>query len=341
MTDPQQPQLPEGLALACVAAVDRGAFRILDGTREVPAELAGKFYFLADTPEELPCVGDRVAVQYHDGGAAAIIHSLLPRQSVLRRRRAGDKVEYQMIAANIDMAFIVQSCHFDFNIRRMDRYLVMAADGGVEPILLLTKIDLVTPEALAEMIAAIRAAGITARIIPLSNHTGAGLEEFRSLLTPGRSCCLLGSSGVGKTTLINRLLEREAFNTKEVSATGEGTHATSRRQLTLLENGAMVIDTPGMRELGLLASGEGLELGFDDIQSLGAGCRYSDCTHLREPGCAVRAAVAAGSLSQERYDSYLKLKKESDFYGMSYAEKRKKDKEFGRFINKALKQIKK
>jgi len=332
---------PEGREVTRVSAVDRGSYMILHDGREIPAELAGKFYYLADSPAELPCVGDRVEVQLYDGDSAAIIHGVQERKSFLRRRRAGDKVEFQMIAANIDIAFIVQSCHFDFNIRRMDRYLVMAADGGVEPLLLLTKTDLITPEALAEMIAAIRAAGITARIISLSNLTGAGFEEFKALLAPGRSCCLLGSSGVGKTTLINRLLGREAFGTKEVSATGEGTHSTSRRQLVLLENGAMIIDTPGMRELGLLGAGEGVEQGFDDLLALGADCRYSDCSHLQEPGCAVRAAVAEGHLSQERYDSYLKLKKESEYYGMSYAEKRKKDKDFGRFINKALKQMKK
>lgn len=341
MTHSITTQLPEGRSPARVSAVDRGAFRILNGEREVLAELAGKFYFLADTPEELPCVGDQVEVQYYDEGAAAIIHSVLPRRTFLRRRKPGERVEYQMIAANIDLAFIVQSLHFDFNIRRMDRYLVMAADGGVEPLLLLTKTDLITPEELAHRIDAIRAAGITARILPLSSTSGAGLEEFRALITPGLICCLLGSSGVGKTTLINRLLGREALATQEVSATGEGTHATTRRQLILLENGAMVIDNPGMRELGLLGAGEGMDLGFDDIQSLAAGCRYTDCSHVQEPGCAVRAAVAAGTMSQERYNSYLKLKKESDYYEMSYVEKRRKDKEFGRFINKALKQMKK
>ncbi|HQG46373.1 MAG TPA: GTPase RsgA, partial [bacterium] len=231
MNEPLDIPLPEGHAQARVSAVDRGAFRILNGLREVPAELAGKFYFLADAADALPCVGDFVEAQYYDDDSAAIIHSLLPRRSFLRRRKAGERVEYQMIAANIDLAFIIQSCHFDFNIRRLDRYLVMAADGGVEPVILLSKTDLVTPEALTEMIAAVRTAGISARILPLSNTTGAGMEEFRALLTPGMTCCLLGSSGVGKTTLINRLLGREILSTREVSATGEGTHTTSRRQL--------------------------------------------------------------------------------------------------------------
>ncbi|HOH08600.1 MAG TPA: ribosome small subunit-dependent GTPase A, partial [bacterium] len=336
-----QTMLPDGQVEARVSAVDRGSYRILHNGRELPAELSGRFSFLADSPLDLPGVGDRVSVQLYDSDSAAIIHGLQERRSFLRRRRAGQTVEYQLIAANIDIAFIVQSCHFDFNIRRLDRYLVMAADGRVEAVILLTKIDLVSAEELERMIGAIRAAGITARIIPLSNLTGAGVDEFRSLLQPGTSCCLLGSSGVGKTTLINRLLGRELLETRQVSATGEGTHTTSRRQLIRLENGAMLIDTPGMRELGLLGASEGMEQGFEDIFELGAGCRYSDCTHVQEPGCAVRQAVAAGSLSQARYDSYLKLKKESEYYEMSYADKRKKDKEFGRFINNAMKQIKK
>jgi ribosome biogenesis GTPase len=334
-------ELPEGRALARISAVDRSAYRVLKADREIPAELAGKVYFQAATPADMPCVGDWVSVQFYDQDSAAIIHELLPRKSFLRRRQPGERVDYQMIAANIDTAFIVQSCQFDFNIRRLDRYLVMAADGGVEPIILLTKIDLVSEEELAQMTASIRSAGITARIIPLSNHTAAGLDEFSALLIPGRTCCLLGSSGVGKTTLINRLLGRDAFATQEVSGTGEGTHTTSRRQLITLDNGALVVDTPGMRELGLIGAGEGVNQGFDDLLELGVNCRYADCSHVREPGCAVQAAVASGELSQERYASYLKLKKESDFYAMSYADKRKKDKEFGRFINKALKQMKK
>ena len=330
-----------GFERARVSAVDRGSFMILHDRSEIPADLSGRFSFQADSPLDLPCVGDWVHAQLYDNDSAAIIHGLLPRKSFLRRRRAGQNVEYQMIAANIDIAFIVQSCHFDFNIRRLDRYLVMAADGGVEPVILLTKTDLIPPQELEEKLDAIHSDGITAPIIPLSNLTGAGFEEFKALLRSGQTCCLLGSSGVGKTTLINRLLGGEIFSTKAVSSSGEGTHSTSRRQLIILDQGAMLIDTPGMRELGLLAAGEGMEQGFDDIYQIGADCRYADCSHVQEPGCAVKAAIASGELSEERYSSYLKLKKESDYYELSYVEKRKKDKAFGRYINKALKQMKK
>lgn len=327
--------------IARVSAVDRGAYLIRNEVNEVPAELAGKFYFQVDSPSDLPCVGDWVAVQYHDDDSAAIIHGLFPRRTFLRRKRAGVNVDFQMIAANLDTAFIVQSCHFDFNLRRMDRYLVMVADGGVEPLVVLTKTDLIPQNELEQKLTAIAQAGIRASVMALSNLTGIGFDEFRKALVPGRTYCLLGSSGVGKTTLINRLIGQDTFKTKRLSATGEGTHATARRQLIFLDQGAMIIDTPGMRELGLLGVGDGIEQGFEDIFEFSMNCRYIDCSHTREPGCAVRAAVESGELSEARYSSYIKLKKESDYHQMSYVDKRKRDRAFGRFIKSAMKQIKK
>ena len=263
------------------------------------------------------------------------------RKTFLRRKCAGVNVDFQMIAANIDNAFIVQSCHFDFNLKRMDRYLVMAADGGVEPIVVLTKTDLIPYEELKQKREAITKHGITVRVIALSNMTGIGFDEFRQLLMPGQTYCLLGSSGVGKTTLINRLIGHDTFKTKGVSGTGEGIHTTARRQLILLNQGAMLIDTPGMRELGLLGTGDGIEQGFEDILKLSMDCRYADCSHTLEPGCAVLNAITSRDLSEERYFSYIKLKKESEHHEMSYVDKRKKDKAFGLYIKSAMKQIKK
>jgi ribosome biogenesis GTPase / thiamine phosphate phosphatase len=328
----------ESYSFARISAVDRGSYLILNEYREVPAELTGKLAYHIESSVELPCVGDWVTANYYNNGMLAIIHRVFPRKTFLRRKTAGQNIDYQMIAANIDIAYIVQSCHFDFNPRRLDRYFVMAADGHVEPIVILTKTDLISRDELDQKIAIISSV-TKAKVIALSNITGIGFDDFQQTLSPGKTYCLLGSSGVGKTTLINRLIGQEAFNTKVVSGTGEGTHTTSRRQLIVLSQGAMLIDTPGMREIGIIGTSDGVTIGFEEVVGLSANCRYANCSHEHEPGCAIRAAVESGELSEDRYASYIKLKKESAYYEMSYLDKRKKDKAFGRFIKSAKKQM--
>jgi ribosome biogenesis GTPase len=332
--------LQPGHCIGRVAAVDRGTFLVRTQNAEIHAELAGKLRFRIQSTTDLPCVGDWVCVQWTSSDGPAIIHDVLPRKTFLRRKSPGRSTDLQMIAANIDVAFIVQGCQYDFNMPRLDRYLVMANDGRIEPQIVLSKTDLISEEELTRRIDQIRNSGISDNILPLSNTTGFGLNEFRNRLDPGKTYCLLGSSGVGKTTLINRLMGREAFATKAVSSTGAGTHTTSRRQLIVLSRGAMLIDTPGLRELGIMGAGDGIDMGFEEFVALSTDCRYADCSHEHEPGCAVRAAVENGELSEDRYLSYIKLKKESEHCEMSYPDKRKKDKAFGRFIKSAKKQIK-
>ena len=329
--------LPEGCVYSRVAAVHRGGFSILDGRREIPAELSGRLSFQIDTPAELPCVGDWVAAQLYNDGEAAIIHGMFPRRTFLRRKTSGAGLAHQMIAANVDTAFLVQSCHYDFNIPRLERYLTVAADGHVEPVVVLTKTDLVGADELERKLAAVRAVA-GGEPLAVSCVSGAGLAAFMERLRPGATHCLLGSSGVGKTTLLNHLLGQRAFETRNVSATGEGTHTTTRRQLLVLGMGGLVIDTPGMRELGLLDAGEGLAGGFDELAALAAQCRYADCLHQGEPGCAVRAAIAKGELAEERFANYLKLKRESEFNALSALDRRRRDKAFGRHV-KAIKKL--
>ena len=327
--------------VARIARVDRDRYLVRSGDLEVPAELTGKLRFAAGSAEDLPCVGDWVLVQFYDGGALAIIHDLLPRKTILQRKSAGPSSEYQLIAANVDTAFIMQSCDTDFNIRRMERYLVMARDGRVEPAILLSKTDLVTDDVVRHRVSDIQRAGIDARVIPLSNVSGSGVAELQHVMTKAKTYCLLGSSGVGKTTLINRLIGREEFATSPVrEKDGRGRHTTSRRQLIVLANGSLLIDTPGMRELGVVAAEASIDASFSDIHGLTSNCKFKDCSHTVEEGCALRAAVREGTVSEERYESYMKLTKESQFHAMSYLERRKKDKRFGRMVHSAMKQIK-
>jgi ribosome biogenesis GTPase len=323
-------------AVARVVAVDRDAYRVRSDGAEMPAVLSGRFRFTVEASPDLPCVGNQVSVELADP-ELAIIHAVLPRKSYLRRKAPGKTVDFQMIAANIDMAFIVQSCQYDFNVRRLERYLVVCREGGIEPVIILSKTDLVSDLEIEGLVAAAAGAGIEARIVPLSTASGDGLEAFRALLEPGKTYCFIGSSGVGKSTLINRLLGKDELDTRAVSATGEGTHTTSRRQLLVLEDGVMLIDTPGMRELGLLGTSAGLDESFSDIHELSRTCRFADCSHAQEPGCAVRAAIEDGRLSEARYQGYLKLRKETEFHDASYVEKRKKDKEFGRLVKSVMK----
>jgi len=327
--------------VARVAAVDRDQLLLVDQAGHFRAKLSGSYLHHHHASQERPCVGDWVCVERQRGDDFGMIHALIERRTSLRRKSAGNSIEHQMIAANIDYVVIVQSCQFDFNLNRLERYLVMVLDGGAEPYILLTKTDLVDPNVLASQLAEIASAGITAPILPLSNVTRDGLDSLKRLLFPGKTYCFVGSSGVGKSTLINQLIGRQRLETGGVSGTGEGRHTTVRRELIRLEGGALVIDNPGMREFGILGANYGIGGSYSGISALSSRCRYRNCSHTDEPGCAVLAAMRAGEISPESLENFRKLRKESDFNDMSYAEKRKKDRDFGRYLKSAKKDLRK
>jgi ribosome biogenesis GTPase len=232
----------------------------------------------------------------------------------------------------------MQSVEFDFNLNRLERYLVMTNESHIEPVILLSKRDLISDEELEKVINEIKNTNPDYKVIAFSSQTGEGLKDIQNLLQRGKTYCLLGSSGVGKTTLINKLVGDDKFATRSIrEKDGKGRHVTARRQLVILDKGGLIIDTPGMRELGNIGVETGLDKTFADIAAFAQECRFQDCTHTEEPGCAVKLAVKNGKLPAQRYQNYLKIRKESQFHAMSYVERRNRDKKFGKMVKSVMK----
>lgn len=328
--------------IARVMSVNKNSFVVSNGVKEIYAELTGKFLFNSESSLDLPAVGDWVYVQLFDDDELAIIHEILPRKSLLKRKASGKKIEYQLIAANIDTAIIMQSLDSNFNLRRLERYLVMINEEKITPVIFLSKSDLISKEEIEKKIKDINKILPDVTVIAFSNNNTTDIENIKALLEPYKTYCLLGSSGVGKTTLLNSLIHQELYKTQPIrEKDGRGKHTTTRRELIILENGAIIIDNPGMRELGVIANESGLSDTFNEIDEIADQCKYKDCTHTVEAGCAVLEAVEKGKISEERYNNYIKIYKESLYNEMSYVEKRQKDKKWGKFFHSTMKDVKK
>jgi ribosome biogenesis GTPase len=308
-----EPHAVEGLVPARIIVQHRGGYRLITEAGEVDAGASGRLLKTGGDADR-PTAGDWVAFEPHGG----VVHHVLPRSSAFIRRASGPRGGAQVVAANVDVALLVASLNSDLNLRRLERYLATTYESGAAPVIVLTKADL-APDPAAQ-VAEVEAIASGAPVLAISSKTGAGLEALFEHLRPGRTAVLLGSSGAGKSTLLNALAGEARMDTGEIREADErGRHTTTHRELVRLPSGALILDTPGMRELGLWESDAGVAAVFADIEALAADCRFTDCRHAAEPGCAVQAAIAAGRLDEDRWKSFQKLRAELAF------ERRKED----------------
>jgi len=309
LADAFQPHAANGLVAGRVALEHTHIYRVLTESGDVLARVSGRIRHHAGSRADFPAVGDWVALEPAPHGGDARIVAVLPRRSRFSRRAAGDPTEEQVVAANIDTVFLVAGLDADFNPRRIERYLLVAWDSGARPVIVLNKADLAEdPDAMVESVVAI-AAGVPVHAV--SCRTPGGVDVLRQYLGVGQTGALLGSSGVGKSTIVNRLIGHDLLRTQDVrESDGRGRHTSTARQLVLLPGSGLLIDTPGMREIQLWETGEALVGAFADIEALAENCRFRDCAHRQEPGCAVRAAAESGELRVGRLKSYQKLQDE-------------------------------
>lgn len=305
-----EPYAADGVVAGRVSIQHRGAYDVLTEQGELRCEVPRRLVHEATTTADLPAVGDWVVVAPRAGETSGTITALLPRRTKFSRKTAWQAAEEQVLAANVDVAFLVTSLNEDLNLRRLERYLILAWESGARPVIVLTKADLHPAPELAVAEVETIAGGVP--VYAISTVSGTGLELVRSELGAGLTAVLLGSSGVGKSTLVNTLAGEELLATQEIRDDGKGRHTTTRRELVQLPGGALVIDTPGIRELQLWIADDGIGEAFEDVTELFGHCKFSDCAHDREPGCAVQAALESGALAAERWESYEKLQGELD-----------------------------
>lgn len=318
-----------------IISQEKGLYRLVSENGEQLGEISGRLRHNAVRASDYPAVGDFVLIDRENSGGNAVIHEILPRKSAFIRKVAGASNEEQVIAANIDTIFICMSLNNDFNLRRLERYLSLAWDSGATPVVVLTKYDLCRD--LATKVDEVKSVAIGADIVYTSSLVKNGYTELLSYIKAGKTIAFIGSSGVGKSTLINRLLDEDRFETNSLRNDDKGRHTTTRRELIMLKNGGMVIDTPGMRELGILNADDGLGKTFADIELLASKCRFRNCTHTDEPDCAIIQAISDGVLSEDRWLSYQKLQSENRYNENNaryLAEKRQKFKTIAK-INKS------
>lgn len=327
----------DGFSIARVIAEHKGAYKVKNETGEFLARVTGKQMFNASSREDFPAVGDFVAIA-EQGNNQAVIHKVLPRKTVIKRQRGS---EVQIIAANVDTVFVIESVDRDYNLNRLERYFALAGASGIKLAIILNKIDLISKEELAVKLGEIKKRFPNVIIIPTSNITASGSEEIKNYIKKGQTYSFLGSSGVGKSSLINKLLGENILRTDGISAySGRGRHITTGREMYFLKNGGIVVDNPGMREVGAAEPAAGIENVFDEIIALAKLCKFKDCTHTQEPGCEVLLALEANKLDNKKYLNFLNLKKEAKFYEMSEIQKKEKNRKFGKFKKNAMKELK-
>lgn len=330
----------DGFEAARVIAEHRERYIVKTTIGEFDAEVTGNLRYNAESREDFPAVGDWVAISVFDS-EFAVIHKIFPRLSVIKRKAVGHTGDVQIIAVNIDFAFLVQAVDRDFSINRLERYLTICNSSKVKPLILLTKTDLIDDDRLDEILGSIKQRIDDVPVIAISNETQAGYENVKAMIEKSNTYCMLGSSGVGKSTLLNNLSGKALMKTDSISeSTNRGKHVTTHRELIVLENGGLLIDNPGMREVGIADSEGGLEITFDKIFELAEKCKFKDCTHTVEAGCEVIEAVVSGVIEKESYDNFMKMEKERKHFESTAAEKRKKDKRFGKMMKNYKKDMK-